>query len=71
MKNHEMQRVGKYTIKKVEPKESVKRKPLKQKKNDAIELFYRIGIPDPEGFYNDFQATQKLENMNQYYENEE
>jgi len=45
---------------KIAPKEAPIRKKQKDKKNDAIQLFNEIGIPDPEGFWHDFQETQKV-----------
>lgn len=52
-------KVDNITIKSIEPKTPVKRKPISEKKNDAIELFRQVGINCPEEFWNDFQQTQK------------
>lgn len=49
-----------YTIKKIQPKIRVKRKPAKAKKTDAIKLFADIGIEDPDSFYAEFEKTQKI-----------
>ena len=52
------------TIKNVMPKEKKKQKPLKRKKADAVKLFRDAGIPCPEEFWDDFQATQKISENN-------
>lgn len=49
-----------YTLKKVQPKVRAKKKPVKQKKADAIELFRTVGIDDPETLYEEFEKTQKI-----------
>jgi hypothetical protein len=36
-----------------------KRKPIKEKRRDAYELFEEEGIPDPESFWDRLQRTQK------------
>ncbi len=60
MIRNELTKVGTYTLKSCEPpKLKTKAKPKKEKKKAAIELFRDIGIPDPEKFYRDFEATQK------------
>lgn len=45
----------------IKPKEKtiLKRKPKKQKIEDALKLFRDAGIPDPEEFYMQYQGTQK------------
>ena len=52
-----------YKTAKLSPKEKIKplRKKKKEKYHDAIRLFTEVGIPDPEGFWNEFQRTQKIE----------
>ena len=52
------QKIEGITIKSVTPKERKKRKPISQKKADAINLFKEIGVTDPEDFWDEFQATQ-------------
>ena len=52
------QKIEGITIKSVTPKERKKRKPISQKKADAIDLFKEIGVTDPEDFWEEFQATQ-------------
>jgi len=44
----------------IQPKPKTIRKKPKEKKKDALELFRLTGIPDPEGFWRDFQRTQKV-----------
>lgn len=44
---------------KIAPTKRKPRKPERQKRKDAIDLFRQIGIPDPSGFYSEFQRTQK------------
>lgn len=54
---------GGYTLKKLEKslnKEPAIRKKKKEKERDAIQFFYEIGAPDPEGFYTKFIQTQKI-----------
>lgn len=46
------------TIKSITPKEKVVRKKKAKKKEDAIDLFRKSGIIDPEDFWNQLQATQ-------------
>lgn len=46
---------------KIKPKIVTKRKGIKQKKNDAIQLFYQIGVPNPEELWVEFIKTQKIE----------
>ena len=41
------------------PKPRAKAKPKGQRKNDALELFKNVGIPNPEQFYSEYQQTQK------------
>lgn len=47
---------------KVKPKteSEFSRKKKKDKVKDGINLFRDVGLPDPEGFYFEFQQTQKL-----------
>lgn len=46
-------------IKKVTPKAKTQRKKAAEKKQDAIELFSRIGVSDPLTLYEKFIETQK------------
>jgi hypothetical protein len=61
---HNLEKVGEgkntITLKKCTPSEPRKKsKPKPQRKEDAINLFREVGIPDPERFYIDFEKTQK------------
>jgi hypothetical protein len=56
---HNLQKVENINISKVTPKQTF-RKNKTEKKRDALRLFRDIGIPDPEGFWKDFQSTQKV-----------
>lgn len=63
MKRHNEAKVGSFSLKSLEKSINsipVKRKKLRDKRKDAINLFRTIGIPHPEQFYNEFQATQKV-----------
>lgn len=51
------------TAKSIKPK-AIQRKPLSQKKSDAIKLFRDSGIEDAEKFWDEFQATQRYNNEN-------
>lgn len=62
MIKNNVEEYGKIKIKKVAPKPPAKRKPVKKKKEDAISLFAKIGVNDPEELWEEFQRTQKLEN---------
>jgi hypothetical protein len=59
MKRHGFEEYGGIKIKNIEPKPKAVRKKLKHKKSDAVALFSQVGIPDPEGFWMEFQETQK------------
>lgn len=48
-----------YLIDKLAPKPSIKRKPSKQKKEDAFRFFREAGITDPETFWEELEKTQK------------
>lgn len=48
-----------HTLKSVQPRKPIPRKPKPAKKEDAIKLFRQAGIPDPEDFFKEFEATQK------------
>lgn len=48
-----------YSINKITPKPAIKRKPLKQKREDAFRFFRDAGISDPETFWAEFEKTQK------------
>lgn len=61
MKNNDLPKYEGITIKSITPKEAKPRKPAKAKKSDAINLFYQIGVPDPESFWDEFQQTQRYE----------
>jgi len=58
MEKNNMEKCGSITIKSVTPRQRKPRKPAKNKKADAINLFREIGVPDPIGFWAEFQATQ-------------
>lgn len=59
MEKEGIDQIGKIKLEKIKPKEKLKRKSKKEKKQEAITLFYQIGVPDPEGFYQEFEKTQK------------
>lgn len=59
MTEHELEKYEGVTINSIRPSDIRRRKPEKEKKRDAIELFRNIGIGDPEEFYVEFKATQK------------
>ena len=46
------------TLKSITPKKKISRKKKAEKKQDAIELFRKTGIPDPETFWEQLQETQ-------------
>lgn len=46
---------------KYSPKIKPKRKPKKECMKDSIQMFRNIGIPDPEGFYKEYQQIQYLD----------
>lgn len=48
-----------YKRAKLRPKEQAKRKPKSEKRRDAIQLLYSIGVPDPEGLYTELEKTRK------------
>jgi hypothetical protein len=45
--------------KKCEPKENIKKRTAKEKKIEAINLFRKVGIPDPDSFWLEYKKTQK------------
>lgn len=57
---HDIEKYENISLKSIEPKDRRRQKPKKLRKNDAVQLFYQTGIPDPEGFWEEFQRTQKL-----------
>lgn len=61
MRRNQMEIYQGYKKAKLQPKptSTAPRKKKKEKYNDAIRLFTEIGVPDPEGFYEQFQKTQK------------
>ena len=64
MQRNGHEKYDKYTIQKLQPKPKSKRKPKKEKRQDAIKLFSDIGIDDPESFLQEFERTQKyIENV--------
>jgi len=55
-----LDKVGRITKKSIAPKNPPKpRKKKADKQRDAIQLFYETGIPDPEAFWDELQATQQ------------
>lgn len=64
MVSHNLEQVtdGKKTISlnKFEPKKKAKSKPKKQKRNDTLQLFRDVGIPNPEQFYEELETIQKI-----------
>lgn len=59
MEKNNLQKYEGITIKSIRPRSSIPRKPEIAKKNDAIDLFREVGIPNPEAFYAEFKTTQK------------
>jgi hypothetical protein len=49
-----------YTVKKIAPRPKAKRKPAKAKKQDALKLFAKIGVDDPNVLWEEFEKTQKI-----------
>src|SRR5687767_7311385 len=60
MVKHGLEEFEGIKLKKITPKPKALRKSNTQKKEEAIRLFYGIGVPDPEGLYEEFLATQKV-----------
>ena len=60
MKTRNLEEFENIKIKSVAPKQPKPRKPLKARMTDAIDLFRDAGIPDPDGFWQEFQTTQKV-----------
>lgn len=60
MEKNGIERYGGVTKKSISPRQKTVRKKAKEKKKDALELFRKTGIPDPEKFWNEFQRTQKI-----------
>lgn len=58
MKSRGIDQLGGITLKSIEPKEKVIRKKPSEKKSEAIKLFHQIGVPDPQGFWEEFKKTQ-------------
>lgn len=59
MIKHNLEEYQGIKLQKITPKEKVKRKKAKEKKEDALKLFYEIGIQNPESFWESLQKTQK------------
>jgi len=64
MIRHNLQKIGDgkqaITLSKcAPPKPRTRVKPKRERHEQAIELFREVGIPDPEEFYLQFEATQK------------
>lgn len=59
MLRNDLEKYEGITLKSIEPKQPRPRKPVKAKKKDALALFYEVGIPDPDSFWEEFQQTQK------------
>lgn len=58
MTSHNKEKVGSIGIKKIAPRKPITRKPMKEKKADAMALFERVGIHNPTEFWAEFQLTQ-------------
>jgi hypothetical protein len=69
MVRHNLEKFEGKTLKKLTPKQKQTRKPLANKKADAIKLFRETGIPDPETFWLEFQQTQKLAKLEEQPKN--
>jgi hypothetical protein len=61
MRNHNMEKYKGFSLKGLEPKPKIPRKPQKEKKKDALYLFEKSGIADPDNFWEELQKTQKYE----------
>lgn len=59
MVKRELTEFGGVKISKIEPKNTVRKK-KRDKKRDALDLFSKVGIDDPETFWDMFQTTQKV-----------
>jgi hypothetical protein len=60
MARKELEEYSGYKREKIKPKAKATRKKKDEKRKDAFSLFMEVGIPDPEDFWERFQATQKL-----------
>lgn len=59
MQNNEIGKLAGITIGSVKPKPKVKRKTMKEKKEEALALFETEGIEDPERVWENLKRTQK------------
>jgi hypothetical protein len=64
MVDNKLEKFEGITANSIKPRELNKRKPEGEKKKDAIELFRREGISDPESFYAKLKNTQKFMSRN-------
>uniref|UniRef100_A0A6C0LZ36 Host-nuclease inhibitor protein n=1 Tax=viral metagenome TaxID=1070528 RepID=A0A6C0LZ36_9ZZZZ len=62
MENRNLEKYEGITLKKLLPKTRAKRVPKKVKQERAVELFARVGIPNPTEFYKQFVEQQSVLN---------
>ena len=62
MKTRQLSEYGGYKLDKLAPVEKTPgpKKKKKEKVRDALDLCRNAGLPDPEGFYQEFLRTQKV-----------
>lgn len=67
MKNQNLEKFEGVSIKSITPKDRTFNKKASEKKHDAIKLLSEIGVPDPEGLWEELKKTQKvkIENTNE------
>jgi hypothetical protein len=63
MEKNNVETYSSIDIRKIAPKQRAKKKPPKKRKEDAIILFSQIGVNDPEKLWEEFQRTQKAEQI--------
>lgn len=61
MSRHGIEKLHGISIGSIKPRASTRKpvKPKKERKQEAIELFREVGIPDPVAFWQDFERTQR------------
>lgn len=50
----------------IEPKKTFKQKPKKQRKEESLELFRQIGIPDPKTFYEQLESLKLTDEQREH-----
>lgn len=71
MRSRNLEEVDGITIKKVKPKPPTIKKKAKEKKEETLELYRNIGIPDPDEFYSQVEKIRKPQKMVDDEEDEE